>query len=271
MSTIKNISLYLPRVGLNITKERVASVFENARIGKVKNIDFVLHMDKKEIQFNMAYVHFDYWFDTNEAVDFQNFVLHPEEFGSKFAWIYYDHPWYWQVFENRAHKFIPGNRKPRLDLSEHSNAESDAEAEVQKPTVLPIAPTLTEPTVLPIAPTLTKPTVLPIAPTLMTYSQAVKQPTTVTKRDQDQEQTELIDDLEALAYQCEEAIEMEELEDLMEETETDKHLAYFDSRYVQTLEADNMELNNQLAYFKHILAIEQDRSCKLLEALKTVM
>ena len=40
-AVIENISLYIPHIFANIGKEQIEEVFENLKIGKVKNIDLI--------------------------------------------------------------------------------------------------------------------------------------------------------------------------------------------------------------------------------------
>lgn len=107
MSSINNISLYIPHVFENIGKEFVAETFEKLRIGKVLTVDFVQKMGKNAA-YNAAYLHFEYWYDNTAARNFQERVLNPE----KEARIIYDEPWYWIVLENTAKKHVSGDRKP---------------------------------------------------------------------------------------------------------------------------------------------------------------
>jgi hypothetical protein len=111
MSSINNISLYIPHVFENISKEFVAETFEKLRIGKVLTVDFVQKMGK-DAAYNAAYLHFEYWYDNTAARNFQERVLNPE----KEARIIYDEPWYWIVLENKAKKHVSGDRKPRVAL-----------------------------------------------------------------------------------------------------------------------------------------------------------
>jgi len=111
MSSINNISLYIPHVFANISKEFIAETFEKLRIGKVINIDFVSKLGK-DAPYNTAYVHFEYWYENTAAYNFQERVLNPE----KEARLIYDEPWYWIVLENKAKKHVTGDRKPRIAL-----------------------------------------------------------------------------------------------------------------------------------------------------------
>ena len=112
MSTINNISIYIPHVFANIDKDRVSDAFESQGIGKVKNVDFVGKFGKEGYAFNAVYVHFEYWYNSSVARNFQERVLNP----NKEARIVYEDPWYWIVLENKAKKHASGSRKVRLVL-----------------------------------------------------------------------------------------------------------------------------------------------------------
>jgi hypothetical protein len=124
--SINNISLYIPHVFANYTKEDVAQVFDEFSIGDVKNIDFVEKMGHDGKAFNAAYVHFHEWYSNPNAAAFQEKVMNP----NKEARLVYDKPWYWIVLENKVRKIAPGERKPRIDLSD---MEKPAEKPAEKP------------------------------------------------------------------------------------------------------------------------------------------
>ena len=107
-------SLYIPHIFANFDKDFVASVFEKLNIGKVKNIDFILKTNGQGKEYNAAYIHFEYWHDTIAARNFHSRVVNPNEE----ARIVYDEPWFWVVLENKARKYVPGERKPRIQLDE---------------------------------------------------------------------------------------------------------------------------------------------------------
>lgn len=114
MSAIMNISLYIPHIFANYSKEDVAKVFEDQKIGKVKNIDFISKLSQDGKAYNAAYIHFEHWYDNIAATNFQERVINLK----KEARLMYEDPWYWIVLENKARKVVPGQRKPRIDLGE---------------------------------------------------------------------------------------------------------------------------------------------------------
>ena len=100
MSSIRNISLFIPHVFANFSKEYVQEVMEELmKLGKVSRVDFVSKVDKNGKSYNAAYIHFQEWNDTPRAISFQARVLSP----TIEARIVYDKPWFWIVLENKQY------------------------------------------------------------------------------------------------------------------------------------------------------------------------
>jgi hypothetical protein len=91
------MSLYIPRVFINITEERIMNIFWKLNIGKVSRADFVLK-DGKSGQYYSVFVHFEYWFMNSTAAHLQERILDPNQD----AKIVYDEPWYWVVLQNNT-------------------------------------------------------------------------------------------------------------------------------------------------------------------------
>jgi heat shock protein HspQ len=233
---IKNISLYIPHVFPNYTKEDVANVFESLNIGKISNIDFVSKMGQDSKLFNAAYIHFERWFNNSAAVNFQERVINP----NKEARIVYEEPWYWIVLENKARKYVPGERKPRINLDEFPALSTSTPMKATK-----------EEKKCPRAPVKEKCE----SRALQFNGIAINFDDAFEVEDEDMEQMEMDAEMDA---------EMDEIEALIEEEE--RHLVNIDSRYVGSLEAENMELRSQLAYFQNMLYVEQIKSQALAEA-----
>ena len=117
MSSIKNISLFIPHIFAVYDEELVKEVFER-EVGKVSRVDFVAKIGKNGAPYNAAYVHFEYWYETDTALQFQERVTDP----NTEARILYHSQWYWIVLENTAKKFAPGQRKTRIDIGDASLA-----------------------------------------------------------------------------------------------------------------------------------------------------
>ena len=114
MSSVKNISLYIPHIFANYGKEDITTIM--SKFGVVSNIDLVSKMGSDGKIYNAAYIHFDYWYENKFNSDLQERVINPK----KEARIMYDNPWYWIVLENKTKKFIPGNRKTKIDIEAFS-------------------------------------------------------------------------------------------------------------------------------------------------------
>jgi hypothetical protein len=113
MSQSTVMSLYIPHVFGNVTKEFMIKTIEFQGLGKVNKIDFVEKMGKNGKIYNTAFVHFEYWYDNISAVHFQERVKDT----NKEARIVYKDPWFWVCFENTGKKHIPGERKERINLN----------------------------------------------------------------------------------------------------------------------------------------------------------
>ena len=131
MSTIQNISLYVPHVFANYSKADVAKVF-NEYVGDVKEVDFVSKKSHDGRPYNAAYIHFHSWHNNHATINLQARVLDP----AQEARIVYDDPWYWIVLENKGQKLANTN-KSRIDYRD----EFPAIATPQKMAIAPIAPT----------------------------------------------------------------------------------------------------------------------------------
>jgi hypothetical protein len=113
MSAIQNISLFIPHVYANISSTQIFDVFENLRIGIVRNVDLFPKQGSDGKPYNAAYIHFYEWCDNIAARNFQERVLDPKQE----AKIVYDDPWHWIVLENKTRKRVPGERKATIDLA----------------------------------------------------------------------------------------------------------------------------------------------------------
>lgn len=241
MSAINaKLSLFIPHVFPNFSEEYVTEVFEtHLNLGKVSHIDFIEKEDKHGQAYNAAYVHFTEWFQTEQTVKFQQNVC-----SEKGARIIYDDPWFWMVLENKKKKNIPGERKPRLDLSE--NVEVTAPV-IQKPVLKRDTnmPEMDFPDMLPA------PKTAPMPP--VSLQELLKMP-------------------DENGFTEEDYAKMNELEDYMDEQsveddDEDKTLISIDSRYVEELEAENAELREQVRQLT--LMTQQYHMAYQLEATKS--
>ena len=142
-----NISLYIPHVFPNYTKEDVQQVFENQKIGKVSHVDFVSKMGKDGKSYNAAYIHFEFWCDTIANRNLQARICDP----TKEARIVYDEPWHWIVLENKARKYATGERKPRINLGTTAKPAAAKQFVAEWPTFPVVQPRASVPALVPVA------------------------------------------------------------------------------------------------------------------------
>ena len=96
----QSMSLFIAYVFPNISIQRIINIFEDANLGIVKHVDFIKKVDKKGKSFNNIYVHFDRWFESEQAQQFQDSIRDPEARTT----LQYDGPWFWIVLENTYKK-----------------------------------------------------------------------------------------------------------------------------------------------------------------------
>lgn len=226
---IENMSLYIPHVFPNFTKEDVAKAFEDNYIGKVKNIDFVAKMSSKEgvsKLYNAAYIHFEEWYDNMAARNFHARVRDP----IKEARLIYEDPWYWVVLENKARKYIPGERKPCIVL------DSTPVAKVSVPsTPVPADYTQWE--------TVKKRNTWAPVKSLVQKKSVTK--LVAVKLDNEFAATQAYPEEYDLKEEEEEK-QMDEIEEAIKEE--DQYLVTIDSRYIRALEEENEAYRRQNTY-----------------------
>lgn len=152
MSVTNEISLCIPRVFVNIDEKRVRTVFEQL-LGKIYRVDIIERTNEKGEKYKRVFVHFEYWYNTEEA---QKAKARLEE--GKELKIVYDDPWFWKVSINKVNT-RPRQRINLLSKPKPSNPRIDFEADDTKvltnqyyekmthgqkgtPLPLPIAPAL---------------------------------------------------------------------------------------------------------------------------------
>ena len=92
----QKLSIYIPHVFANITKERIVDVFSKQSIGEVERIDFVPKKGKDGREYHMAFIHMKSWYDNDCVSNLQSRILDK----NSDARIVYDDPWYWNLYEN---------------------------------------------------------------------------------------------------------------------------------------------------------------------------
>jgi hypothetical protein len=128
LSLISNISLYIPHVFCNIDEARIAHIFDSLLLGKVSHVDFVPKADRNGKSYNAVYVHFDYWYNTVAAANFQEKVVNPE----KEARLVYDEPWYWVILENKTNRVVFDEQAEDNELDEILDQMEECEQYMQQ-------------------------------------------------------------------------------------------------------------------------------------------
>ena len=228
MSTIQNISLYVPHVFANYSKTDVAKVF-NEYVGHVKEVDFVSKKSHDGRPYNAVYIHFHAWHNNHATVNLQARILDP----AQEARIVYDDPWYWIVLENKGQKSARANT-PRIACSD------------EFPAIVTPRKTGTGEAIAPNA---------PIKAARKEPMLAEKMPIINLENDFD----------EALTKEALDAIRLYELQELMDEQE--QFLITIDSRYVRAIESENVDMRMKLAHLNHIYQAEFSKTAALTAAM----
>jgi hypothetical protein len=251
----------------------VASVFEKCLIGKVEHIDFISKLGKDGKTYNAAYIHFEYWFENSTAERFQERILDEK----KEARLVYDDPWYWIVLENKARKFIPGDRKPRIDLGDSTLEDTSANtlnpiyseeyyALGQKKFLEEMAIEKEE---------FQEEFQEDLSKMLVEMSEEVSSAKMLVEMSEEVSSAKIQDEMAECQAAMEEDFEMAECQAAMEDCEQymqedDQFIASFDWRYVQQLEQENMSIRMQLSHLQSALFAEQTRVQTLFDSLKIV-
>ena len=122
----QTMSLYIPRVSSEITKEQVAYVFESNFFGQVSRVDFISKTDYCDSYYNAVYIHFKEWKNSVMVHHFQEkLVSYMNGVVGTPARVVYNDPYYWNVFVNSSSSLSKtryfsgtGNKKICLDLSD---------------------------------------------------------------------------------------------------------------------------------------------------------
>ena len=126
----QTMSLYIPCVSSEMTKEQVAYVFESNFFGEVSRVDFVSKTDYWGSYYNAVYIHFKEWKNSIMVHHFQEKLVDYMNGETKnMVRVVYDDPNYWNVFINKSSltkhvrsltKYVSGSgeRKMCLDLSD---------------------------------------------------------------------------------------------------------------------------------------------------------
>ena len=119
------MSIYIPRVFINIDEPRIKDIFETLYIGNVDHVEFT-YKNGKGSPYYSAYVYFKQWYNTTSAKNLIEKIKNPE----KEAKIVYDDPWYWIVFENKSvkkQKQVQQQQYEEGEIKEMGNTNKEGE------------------------------------------------------------------------------------------------------------------------------------------------
>jgi|LauGreSBDMM110SN_4_FD.fasta_scaffold151342_1 hypothetical protein len=88
------MSLCIPRIKSNITRDYVKKVFDKFSFGKISKIDMVC---KNMEKYQRVFIHFEKWNETDRAVRARQIL----ESGKDIK-VVHDGEWFWKVSLNRA-------------------------------------------------------------------------------------------------------------------------------------------------------------------------
>jgi hypothetical protein len=117
--TIENLHLYIPYAFDNVSKEQMRENLSG--FGKIKVIDFVAKLDKKNMNYNSAYIYFEYWYPTPENKKIQAQIRQYTKSQNKLHSfkLNYNGNLHWIILENTSPSAHPKQeRKAMIDLTQ---------------------------------------------------------------------------------------------------------------------------------------------------------
>jgi hypothetical protein len=111
------ISLFLERVGINVSIDQIASVFKP--FGEIRSVDFKVKKDQYGTEFKIAFVHFSMWRDEPANRKFQK-----ELFEGKKMRVYYDTR-YWNVLPCLSKVKDPVEEENAKLVAENAKLQTD--------------------------------------------------------------------------------------------------------------------------------------------------
>lgn len=112
MTSVKNISLYIPRMAEDSHKNSqfkdlndfIRFRFKALAIGEVSHVDFKKgFVNKDGRMYYKAFVHFNLWYDNPTTRSIQDRIFHEAEYNSC-AKLVYDDPHYWMLLEYKENQ-----------------------------------------------------------------------------------------------------------------------------------------------------------------------
>jgi len=123
-----NMTLCIPRVFNNIGEKRIRSVFYALKLGHIGRIDMVNKITERGEKFNRVFIHFDRWFDTDNAHSALKLLSEGKDIK-----VIYDEPWFWKVSTYRKQVNVTrtsAKQQPVIDTEDLSNREANYDVSV---------------------------------------------------------------------------------------------------------------------------------------------
>jgi hypothetical protein len=100
-------SVCVPRIYMNISKERVYNVFADL-FGheSIERVDLIERENKEGESYKRAFIHFKFWPRTEQSTEVRLKLLNGDE-----VKVVYDQPWYWRISASRHPR--PDQQQPR--------------------------------------------------------------------------------------------------------------------------------------------------------------
>jgi hypothetical protein len=131
-----NTTLCIPRVFINIGEKRIRSVFYALKLGHIGRIDIVSKTSEKGERFNRVFIHFDRWFDTENALSALKLLN-----AGKDIKVIYDDPWFWKVSAYKPTRRAPHVKQVHNTAVSISDKIDDTTYDSSAPTYDSSAPT----------------------------------------------------------------------------------------------------------------------------------
>ena len=93
------LSMCIPRVNLNVTRDQILKVFYKLNFGKIERVDIVHKKTLKGEEYKRVFLHYTEW-NIHERADFVKDRL----LSGKDIKVVYDFPWYWKISLNKSDK-----------------------------------------------------------------------------------------------------------------------------------------------------------------------
>ena len=85
-------SLCIPRTFSNINEKMVYDTIVSLQMGQINKVEVIPQMNAKGEKYNKIFIHFDYWFNNENAYKAREYVMTGKELK-----IMYRDPWFWKV------------------------------------------------------------------------------------------------------------------------------------------------------------------------------